>query len=168
MFVRREPPVPRLIIMGGSHIGEALSRLMRTMGWRSMVIDPREAFSQSWRFSHADRLLHEWPQEAFDELEVGEGDAVAAVTHNEQMDDEAVAQALGRKCYYVGVLGGRGTQRNRRARLKERGFTEEEIGRIHGPIGLDIGAAVPEEIALSVAAEVVAAYRRLPHTEDRA
>lgn len=168
IFVRREPPVPRLVIMGGSHIGEALSRLMRSLGWRSIVIDPRDAFSQSWRFSHADMLLHEWPQEAFEELKVGEGDAVAAVTHNEQMDDEAVAQALGRRCYYVGVLGGRGTQRDRRARLKERGFSDEQLGRIHGPIGLDIGAAVPEEIALSVAAEVVAEYRKLPHTEERA
>ncbi|MFO7849835.1 MAG: XdhC family protein, partial [Spirochaetia bacterium] len=88
-FVSREPPMPRLIIVGGSHIGEALCDILRVVGWRSVVVDPREAFSQGWRFSRADTLVHQWPGKAFEELNVGEKDAVAAITHNERMDDEA-------------------------------------------------------------------------------
>ncbi|MFP4267545.1 MAG: XdhC family protein [Spirochaetaceae bacterium] len=158
-FVSREPPKPRLIIVGGSHIGVVLCDILRAVGWRSVVVDPREAFSQAWRFSRADTLLHTWPGKALEELGAGEDDAIAAITHNERMDDEAVAEALRRGSYYVGVLGGRDTQRTRRERLMEMGFTKEDLSRIHGPIGMDIGGKTPEEIALSIVAELVSVYR---------
>lgn len=160
VFIRREQPKPRLFIVGGSQIGEALTLLAARVGWWTIVADPRDMFSQEWRFTGADRLIHEWPEIVFERLELGKADAVAAITHNEQMDDEAVAQGLSRGAFYVGVLGGRTTQENRRKRLLERGFTEEQLSRVHGPIGLNLGGRTPEEIALSILSEVVSEYRR--------
>jgi xanthine dehydrogenase accessory factor len=158
-FFMYRPAVPHLCIAGGSHIGSALLRVAREIGWRVSVVDPREIFAEERRFAAADCLLHEWPAEGFRQLGLDETAAVAAVTHNEAMDDEAMAEALQRGCYYAGVLGSTRTFAQRKERLRERGFSEEQLQRLHGPIGLDIKAATPEEIALSVMAEVVYTYR---------
>ena len=160
LYIERAQPPFRFFIVGGSQIGEALCAVAALLGWKPFLIDPREAFSQKWRFASASLILHEWPAKAFETLALGPEDGVAAITHNEAMDDEAVAEALRRQCRYVGVLGGGHTQKERRRRLRERGFREEALAKIHGPIGLSIAAKSPEEIALSIAAEAVQEYRR--------
>jgi xanthine dehydrogenase accessory factor len=158
-FLMYRPAVPHLCIAGGSHIGSSLLRIAKETGWRVSVVDPREIFAEERRFAAADKLLHEWPAEGFSLLGVNGETAVAALTHNESMDDEAVAEALRRGCYYIGVLGSRTTFAERRERLLERGFDAEQVRELHGPIGLDIKAATPEEIAISIMAEVVYTYR---------
>jgi xanthine dehydrogenase accessory factor len=158
-FVMYRPALPHLCIAGGSHIGSALLRLAKEMDWRVSVVDPREIFAEERRFSAADDLLHQWPAEGFGQLGVNEDTAVAALTHNEAMDDEAMAEALRRGCYYAGVLGSSRTFAARKERLAEMGFSAEQLERLHGPIGLDIRAATPEEIALAVMAELVFEYR---------
>lgn len=169
-FFQHHPPVPHALIVGGSHIGEALVQQLKALGWRVSVVDPRESFAAPERFSAADVLLHKWPQEAFEELGIsnrpisayapGRHTAVAAITHSEQIDDAAVGKALESDCFYVGVLGSRKTLQSRLQRLRTAGYTEEQLSMIHGPIGLDIGAGNPEEIALAIAAEMVQDYRK--------
>jgi len=175
-FIQHNPPVPHAFIVGGSHIGEALVHQLKALGWRVSVVDPRETFAAPERFSDADVLLHKWPQEAFEELGISNRSihshsqenaytparhtAVAAITHSEQIDDAAVGKALENDCFYVGVLGSRKTLQSRLQRLKAAGYTEEQLSMIHGPIGLDIGAGNPEEIALAIAAEMVQDYRK--------
>lgn len=172
-FIHHKPPIPHALVVGGSHLGEALVQQLKALRWRVSVIDPREAFAPPERFSAADNVLHMWPEEAFDTFGLtekmvqgrrGEGPAahtaVAAVTHSEQIDDEAVCAALTRGCFYVGVLGSKRTFGNRIERLKLRGYSEEDLAQLHGPIGLDIGADSPEEIALAIAAQMVQDYRK--------
>ncbi len=163
VFAHSEPVLPHAVIVGGSHIGEALMKILKQIHWRVSVVDPRESFASSDRFGDADTLLHEWPQEAFGSL-VGDPErtAIAAITHSEQIDDTAVEQGLRRGCYYVGVLGSSRTFTARMKRLGERGYTENQLAHVHGPVGLDIGAETPEEIALSIAAEMVRDYRKSP------
>lgn len=161
-FLHQEEIVPHAIVAGGSHIGEALLRILKQLKWRVSIVDPRESFAAAERFVGADELLHTWPGEAFEKLAGDPGStAVAAITHNEQMDDEAVETALRGGCFYVGVLGSSRTFAARIERLREKGWTSEQLGRVHGPIGLDIGAKIPEEIALSIAAEMVREYRKI-------
>ncbi|MFO7731971.1 MAG: XdhC family protein [Spirochaetia bacterium] len=174
-FIQHQPPVPHAVVVGGSHIGEALVQQLKGLGWRVSVVDPRETFAAPERFSAADVLLHKWPQEALEELGTTDRPintssahtdtparhtAVAAITHSEQIDDAAVGEAIERGCFYVGVLGSRKTFQSRLQRLMATGYTEEQLSRVHGPIGLDIGAGNPEEIALAIAAEMVQNYRK--------
>ncbi len=165
-FIHHHPPIPHAAVVGGSHIGEALVLQLKALGWRVSLIDPRESFAPPQRFRTADRLLHLWPREAFEELGVSAGTqasahtAVAAITHSEQIDDTAVAAALDNGCFYVGVLGSRRTFADRIERLKTLGYSDEQLERVHGPIGLDIGAGNPEEIALAIAAQMVQDYRK--------
>jgi xanthine dehydrogenase accessory factor len=161
IFVRREEIIPHAVVCGGSHIGEALLRILKQLKWRVSIVDPRESFADSERFADADALLHTWPQEAFDQITGNPAStAVAAITHNEQMDDEAVEAGLRAGCFYVGVLGSSRTFAARMGRLREKGWSGDQLQRIHGPIGLDIGAETPEEIALSIASEMVRDYRK--------
>ena len=165
-FMQYHPPIPHAVVVGGSHIGEALVHQLRALGWRVSLIDPRETFAPQERFRRADRVLHQWPREAFKELGVSAGTlvsthtAVAAITHSEQIDDTAVAAALDSGCYYVGVLGSTRTFAGRMERLKTMGYSDEQLERVHGPIGLDIGARTPEEIALAIAGQMVQDYRK--------
>ncbi len=158
-FLMYRPAVPHLCIAGGSHIGSALLQLAKRVGWRVSVVDPREIFAEERRFAEADTLIHEWPARGFEQLGVNEETAVAALTHNEEMDDEAMSEALRRGCFYAGVLGSTRTFAERKERFAAQGFDATQLERLHGPIGLDIKAATPEEIALSVMAEVVNDYR---------
>lgn len=179
VFVQHHPPVPHAVVVGGSHIGEALVQQLKALGWRVSLIDPRESFAAPERFRRADRLLHLWPREAFDELglsaELSAGQAagqaarhtaVAAITHSEQIDDAAVAAGLDSGCYYVGVLGSTRTFAGRLERLQMMGYSAAQLKRVHGPIGLDIGASSPEEIALAIAAQMVQDYRRGRNAHD--
>src|SRR5688572_25383177 len=150
-------PPPTLIAVGGVHITTALMALAKTLGYRTVVIDPRSAFGNAERFPDVDRLIQRWPDEAFQEIPLTRSTAVAMLTHDPKLDDPALKIALPSPAFYVGALGSKTTQAKRRQRLLEDGLTEEQLNRLHGPIGLDIGAGTPEEIAMSIMAEVVAA-----------
>lgn len=150
-------PPPTLIAVGGVHITIALMALAKTLGYRTVVIDPRSAFGNEERFPNVDKLVQRWPDEAFEEIPLTRSTAVAMLTHDPKLDDPALKIALPSPAFYVGALGSKTTQAKRRQRLLDDGMTEEQLNRLHGPIGLKIGAATPEEIAMSIMAEVVAA-----------
>jgi xanthine dehydrogenase accessory factor len=150
-------PPPTLIAVGGVHITIALMALAKTLGYRTVVIDPRSAFGNEERFPNVDRLIQRWPDEAFQEIPLTRSTAVAMLTHDPKLDDPALKIALPSPAFYVGALGSKTTQAKRRQRLLEDGMTQERLNRLHGPIGLEIGAGTPEEIAISIMAEVVAA-----------
>ena len=156
LFVDVLRPLPTLVIVGGVHIAVGLVTLARTLGFRTVVVDPRPAFASPERFPHADRLESSWPDEALATLGLTDSTAVAVLTHDPKLDDPALRAALPSEAFYVGALGSKNTQAKRRARLMEAGLTEAQVDRLHAPIGLDLGGRSPEEIALSVMAEVVA------------
>jgi xanthine dehydrogenase accessory factor len=150
-------PPPTLIVVGGVHIAISLTALAKTLGYRTAVVDPREVFGSEERFPHADHLMSEWPAEAVQEIGLNRSSAVAALTHDPKLDDPALRSALQSPAFYVGALGSRKTHEKRRKRLLEGGLSEEHLDRLWAPIGLDIGARTPEEIALAVMAQIVAA-----------
>ncbi len=150
-------PPPTLIAVGGVHITIALMSLAKTLGYRTVVIDPRSAFGSEERFPNVDRLIPLWPDEAFQQIPITRSTAIAMLTHDPKLDDPALKIALSSPAFYVGALGSKTTQAKRRQRLLEEGFTDAQMNRLHGPIGLAIGASTPEEIALSIMSEVVAA-----------
>ncbi|HYZ79728.1 MAG TPA: XdhC family protein [Solirubrobacteraceae bacterium] len=150
-------PPPRLVLFGAVELAAALSRLARTLGWRSYVVDPRERYLTRARFPDADELLMVWPEEAFERLGgIDESTAVALLTHDPTLDDPALHIALRSPAMFVGAMGSRRTQASRRDRLREQGLTEEELGRLSGPIGLDLGARTAMETAMSILGEIVA------------
>jgi xanthine dehydrogenase accessory factor len=149
------PPL-RLAIVGGVHIAVELARLAKRMGYSVAIVDPRKAFATRERFPEADHLLHEWPDAGLETLGLTSGTAVAVLSHDPKLDDPALRVALRSPAYYVGALGSQRTQRLRRKRLAQAGLSEDELGRLHGPIGLDLGARAPAEVALSILAEIVA------------
>jgi len=165
IFVEVVSPPPVLVIVGGVHIAIALASLARTLGFRTVLVDPRKSFGSRDRFPHVDQLIRAWPQEAFTEIELHHKSAVAMLTHDPKIDDPALQVALRSPAFYVGALGSQKTQAKRRQRLLESGLSTEQLERLHGPIGIDIGAETPEEIALAVMAEIVAAQHSV-HTEN--
>jgi xanthine dehydrogenase accessory factor len=150
-------PPPTLIAVGGVHITIALMALAKTLGYRTVVVDPRSAFGNEERFPNVDQLIPLWPDEAFQQIPITRSTAIAMLTHDPKLDDPALKIALPSPAFYVGALGSKSTQAKRRQRLLEDGLTEEQLHRLHGPIGIEIGAGTPEEIAMSIMAEVVAA-----------
>jgi xanthine dehydrogenase accessory factor len=160
VFIDTVRPAPTLIIVGGVHIAIALTSYAKTLGYRTIVIDPRRAFGSDERFPHVDRLIQAWPEKAFAEVTITRETAVALLTHDPKIDDPALKIILQANPFYVGALGSNTTHAKRIERLKGYGFGEVEYGRIHGPIGLNIGANTPEEIALAIMAEIVKARIR--------
>lgn len=158
-FIDVVPPLPVLIMVGGVHISVALQEIATTLGYRTVVVDPRRSFGSEERFPNVDQLLQSWPQQALEELGINTSTAVAVLTHDPKIDDPALIAALPSPAFYVGALGSQRTQEKRRRRLLEAGVSEEVLSRLHGPIGLDIGAKTPEEIALAIMGEIVAARR---------
>ena len=150
-------PPPTLIAVGGVHITIALMALAKTLGYRTVVVDPRTAFGNETRFPNVDQLIPLWPQEAFQKIPITRSTAIAMLTHDPKLDDPALKIALPSAAFYVGALGSKTTQAKRRQRLLDEGLSEEQLNRLHGPIGLEIGAGTPEEIAMSIMAEIVAA-----------
>ncbi|KAA3647755.1 MAG: XdhC/CoxI family protein [Chloroflexi bacterium] len=161
LFVNPIPPSPTLIIIGGVHIAIALSKLASPLGYRVIIIDPRRAFGTEERFPEAHQVIQSWPDEALENIELNSSTAVATLTHDPKIDDPALIKVLNSPAFYIGALGSRKTQAKRRQRLLDAGVEEQFIDRIHGPIGLDIGATTPEEIALSIMAEIVAIQQSL-------
>jgi xanthine dehydrogenase accessory factor len=156
VLIEVELPSPTLVIVGGVHIAISLTSLAKTLGFRTIVVDPRKAFGSELRFPHADRLLHAWPDDALAEIGLNASTAVALLTHDPKLDDPALRVALPSPAFYVGALGSKKTQEKRRQRLIAAGLSEEQIARLRAPIGLDLGGRSPEEIALAVMAQVVA------------
>jgi xanthine dehydrogenase accessory factor len=150
-------PPPTLVIVGGVHIAIVLARLARAIGYRVVVIEPRRAFATPQRFPEVDLLETSWPDEGLRRLGLTAMTAVAALSHDPKLDDPALLLALRSPAFYVGALGSWRTNEQRRERLLAAGLQEEELRRLHAPIGLDLGRLDPEGIALSVLAEIVAA-----------
>lgn len=157
VFLEVSLPPPTLIAVGGVHITIALMALAKTLGYRTVVIDPRSAFGSEARFPHVDQLIQLWPDEAFQQVPPNRSTAIAMLTHDPKLDDPALKIALPSPAFYVGALGSKTTQAKRRQRLLDDGLTEAQVNRLHGPIGLEIGAGTPEEIAMSIMAEIVSA-----------
>jgi xanthine dehydrogenase accessory factor len=149
-------PPPTLIAVGGVHITIALMALAKTLGYRTIVIDPRSAFGNFERFPNVDQLIQAWPDEAFQQIPITRSTAIAMLTHDPKLDDPALKIALPSSAFYVGALGSRTTQAKRRQRLLDEGLSETQLNRLRGPIGLEIEARTPEEIAISIMAEIVA------------
>jgi xanthine dehydrogenase accessory factor len=156
LFVDVTAPAPRLIIFGAIDYSAALCELARAAGWRPYVCDPRSAFATKQRFPAAEEIVVEWPAEAFERLGIDRATFVAVLTHDPKLDDAALTIALRSEAAYVGAMGSRRAQADRRERLLEAGLSEDELSRLAAPIGLDLGATSPEETALSILAEVVA------------
>ena len=155
LFIDVLLPPPTLIMVGGVHIAISLASIAKTQGYRTIVIDPRHAFGSSERFPHVDQLLQQWPDEAFAQLKINESTAIAILTHDPKIDDPALQSVLRSPAFYIGALGSRKTHGTRLERLRVLGFSDAELARIHAPIGLPIGAQIPEEIALAVMAQIV-------------
>ncbi len=155
-FVEAFPVRPRLVVVGAVQVAIPLVALARELGYETVVIDGRAAFATPERFPHADRLVVGWPDEVADEIGLGPSDAVAVLTHDVKFDEPAIVEALRRGCRYVGAVGSRKTQADRRERLLAAGVTHDELAGLHGPIGLDLGGRAPAETALAIMAEIVA------------
>ena len=158
VFLRPYIRPPRLIIVGAVHIAQALVPMATIAGFQVTVLDPREGFATAERFPGAE-LVKEWPDEVMDTLRPDHRTGVVALTHDPKIDDPALIAALESDAFYIGALGSRKTQSARRERLGALGFSEESLERIHGPVGLPIGARTPEEIAVAVLAQVIGALR---------
>jgi xanthine dehydrogenase accessory factor len=159
LFLEAYPVRPRLVVVGAVEVARVLVRLAKELGYETVVIDGRAAFATPARFPDVDRLIVGWPDEVADEIGLGPADAVAVLTHDVKFDEPAIVSALARRCRYVGAVGSRKTQGDRRARLLEAGVASADLDRLHGPIGLDLGGRLPAETALAVLAEVVAERR---------
>jgi xanthine dehydrogenase accessory factor len=156
VFFEVFPRPPQLVIVGGVHVAAALVPMARALGYRTCVVDGRPAFLTRERFPDADELVHGWPEEAFARIGLDSATYVCVLTHDPKFDDPALMLALRSPAAYVGALGSRKTQGARRTRLRHAGLTDEEIARLHGPIGLDLGGRGPAETALEILAEMTA------------
>ena len=157
LFVDVVAPAPRLVIFGAVDYAAALCRLARAAGWRPYVCDPRSQFATPGRFPDAEEVIVAWPDEAFARLGgIDRATYIAVLTHDPKLDDAALTIALDSDAAYVGAMGSRRAQAQRRERLLAAGLDEQLLERVAAPIGLDLGAVSPEETALSIMAEVVA------------
>lgn len=158
VFLHAMVPPARVLIIGATHIGQILAQLVKLAGHEVIVIDPRTAFAAEARFPGI-RLDTEWPQDTIPKIGLDPYTAVVALAHVGHIDDEALKLAMRSNCFYVGALGSKRNHAKRTERLKEAGFSDAEIDRIHCPIGVNIGAQSPPEIAIAIMAELVLALR---------
>ena len=144
----------KVIIVGAVHIAQYLVDFAKSLNFEISIIDPRGYFASKQRFPDM-KIINKWPDEAFKEIETNENTALIALTHDPKIDDPALQHALKKKFYYIGALGSKKTHENRCQRLKEAGFSDEQINSIHGPIGIKLGGRSAPEIALSIIAQLV-------------
>jgi xanthine dehydrogenase accessory factor len=158
VFVEAFPVRPRLVVVGAVEVARSLVVFARELGYETIVVDGRASFATPERFppDRVDRLIVGWPDEVADEIGLGPDDAVAVLTHDVKFDEPAIIEALRRGCRYVGAVGSKKTQGDRRERLRAAGVAEDELARLRGPVGLDLGGRNPAETALAIIAEVVA------------
>jgi xanthine dehydrogenase accessory factor len=159
-FIHVLPTRERLIIVGAVHIAIPLVKFAKELGFETVVIDPRPALASAERFAtEPDSMIAQWPEQALSGVEITPETYTVVLTHDPKIDDVALEAFLRSPAAYIGALGSRVTQEKRRKYLREKGFSDEDLARIHGPVGLNIGARSPEEIALSIAAEIVQVRR---------
>lgn len=158
-FVAIHNPPLRLIIVGAVHIAQALVPIARIAGYDPVLIDPRESFGSAERFP-GETILHDWPDEGVQAFGLDTRTALVLLTHDPKLDDPALEQALASDCFYIGALGSTRTHAKRVERMTAAGFSPEQIARIHGPVGLDIGAAGPAEIAVAILAQMTRVLRK--------
>jgi xanthine dehydrogenase accessory factor len=159
VFVETFPPPPTLLIFGAVHVAQPLSRFARALGFEVIVSDARAKLATRERFPDADRIIQGWPDETLEQVPIRPNTYVTILSHDPKFDEPALLGTLGTPAAYVGAIGSRGTQEDRRRRLAEAGVSPEKIARLRAPIGLDIGAATPEEMAISILGEIIALRR---------
>ncbi|MEA2989167.1 MAG: xanthine dehydrogenase accessory factor [Alphaproteobacteria bacterium] len=158
VFLTVHVPPPRLVITGAVHISQALAPVAKLLGYDVTIVDPRTAFATSERFPDV-QVIAEWPDQALPPLRIDRYTAFVALTHDPKIDDPALTHALARDCFYIGALGSRKTHARRIERLKAQGVSDDALARIHSPIGLDISAVSPPEIAVAIMGEITARLR---------
>ena len=158
VFLTVHVPSPRLVITGAVHISQALAPIGKLLGYDVTIVDPRTAFASEERFPDV-KVIAQWPDEALPPLNIDRYTAFVALTHDPKIDDPALKHALARDCFYIGALGSKKTHARRVERLKQAGLNDADIGRIHAPIGLPIGAVSPAEIAIAIMAQVTQTLR---------
>jgi xanthine dehydrogenase accessory factor len=159
VFVEVFSPPRRCFVVGAVHIAQPLVQMLSLVDFAVTVIDPRGSFATEARFPNIE-LSQEWPDEALERLRPDHRSAVVTLTHDPKLDDPALAVALRSDCFYIGALGSRRTHAARCLRLKEMGFTDADFARIHGPVGLAIGAVSPAEVATSITAQIIQVVRQ--------
>ena len=166
-FLTVQAPPARILCVGAVHISQALAPMARQTDFDVIVLDPRTAFATPERFPDV-QLIAEWPDVALEGIKLDRYTAVCLLTHDPKIDDPALVAALKADCFYIGALGSRKTHAKRLERMKEHGFGDNSLARIHAPIGLDIGSVSPAEIAVSVLGEIIAALRKKPLRAEKA
>ena len=161
VFVTVRVPAVRVIAVGAVHISQALATMARLVELDVTIVDPRTAFATPERFPDV-TLLAEWPDDILPRLRLDAYTAIALLTHDPKIDDQALVAALRAQCFYIGALGSRKTHGRRLERMRAEGFDEDDLARIHAPIGLDIGAVSPPEIAVAILGEIISARGRKP------
>lgn len=148
------PPDSKLIIIGGVNISQHLIDFSKLLGYKTTIIDPRKGFANQQRFPNAEKIINLWPDEAFKKISITNNTAIVILTHDDKIDIPAMKLALESPAFYVGALGSKKTQARRKDELLSLGIPQEKLNQIHGPIGIDIGAKNPIEIALAIIAEI--------------
>jgi xanthine dehydrogenase accessory factor len=156
VFIETVSRPPTLLIFGAVHVAQALTRFAKLLGFKVIVSDARAKLATAERFPEADRIIQAWPDDALHELTVEPNTYVAILTHDPKFDEPALLGTLETQARYIGAVGSRKTNRDRRQRLMDAGLDAASLERIRGPIGLDIGAETPEEMAISILAEIIA------------
>jgi xanthine dehydrogenase accessory factor len=161
VFLTVYVPAAQLVAIGAVHISQALAPIAKLVGYDVTIVDPRTAFATPERFPDV-KVIAEWPDTALPPLNVDHYTAFVALTHDPKIDDPALLHALSRDCFYIGALGSRKTHARRLERLKQQGVSDADLARIHAPIGLDIGAVSPAEIAVAIMAQITERLREEP------
>lgn len=156
LFHETFPPPPTLLIFGAVHVAQALTRFAKQLGFRVIVTDARAKLATTDRFPDADHIVAAWPEDALEQIPIEPNTYVAILTHDPKFDEPALLGTLNTDARYIGAVGSRKTNADRRERLRVAGVSEESLSRVRGPIGLDIGASTPEEMAISILSEIIA------------
>lgn len=159
VFIESYPPPPTLLIFGAVHVAQPLSRFAKALGFDVIVSDARAKLATPERFPDADRIIQGWPDETLEQVEILPNTYVAILSHDPKFDEPALVGTLSTPAAYIGAIGSRKTNEDRRRRLTEAGMSPEQVARMRAPIGLDIGAATPEEMAISILGEIIALRR---------
>jgi xanthine dehydrogenase accessory factor len=155
IFIDVQPVPPKMIIIGAVHLSVPLITIANTLGFKTILVDPRQAFASRERFPHVDQLIQTWPDEAMEDLKLDKSSYVVVLTHDPKLDDPALISALKSDARYIGALGSRRTNQKRFERLRVAGLADDQLTRLHAPIGLDLGGRSSNEIAISIMAEIV-------------
>jgi xanthine dehydrogenase accessory factor len=156
VFIESFTPPPQMYVFGAIDFAAAVARVGKLLGYRVTVCDPREKFATKARFPEADEIVVQWPDEFLAQAHVDKRTVICGLTHDPKFDVPLLKTALGTPAAYIGAMGSRRTHEKRTKQLLAEGFTKDDVARISGPVGLDIGARTPEEVAVSIAAEIIA------------